>query len=56
MKIEIILYQADGSPESIEVRIVEETVWLDLQHISLIFGRDLNIPRASTLGSEMMIQ
>ncbi len=41
MKNEIILYQADDLPERIEVRIDEDTVWLNRQQISLLFGRDV---------------
>lgn len=41
MKNEIILYQADELLERIEVRLDEETVWLNRQQISLLFGRDI---------------
>lgn len=42
---EIILYQADELPERIEVRIDEEkeTVWLSLNQISNLFGRDKSV-------------
>ena len=39
-KGEIILYQPDNSVE-LEVRIKEETVWLNRQQISILFGRDV---------------
>ena len=38
---EIILYQADELPERIEVRVGEETVWLNRQQIASLFGRDV---------------
>lgn len=39
-KGEIILYQPDNSVE-LEVRIKEETVWLNRQQMSILFGRDV---------------
>jgi hypothetical protein len=41
MKNEIILYRPDELAEHIEVRIGEETVWLNRQQIALLFGRDI---------------
>jgi hypothetical protein len=41
MKDEIILYRPDELAEHIEVRIGEETVWLNRQQIAVLFGRDI---------------
>lgn len=41
MKDEIIIYQADETSTSLEVRIEEETVWLNRQQISTLFERDV---------------
>ena len=41
MKGEIVIYQADRLATSIDVRIEEETVWLNRQQISLLFNRDV---------------
>lgn len=41
MKNEIILYRPDELSEHIEVRIDEETVWLNRQQISSLFNRDV---------------
>src|SRR5690349_3390858 len=41
MKNEIILYQSDELAERIEVRVEEETVWLNRQQIAALFGRDV---------------
>ena len=41
MKNEIILYRPDELAEHIEVRIDEETVWLNRQQISNLFNRDV---------------
>jgi len=41
MKNEIILYRPDEIAEHIEVRIDEETVWLNRQQIAVLFGRDV---------------
>lgn len=41
MRDEIIIYQADETSTSIEVRIEEETVWLNRQQISTLFERDV---------------
>ncbi len=43
MNNEIILYQTEDLPERIEVRIEEETVWLSLNQISQLFGRDKSV-------------
>lgn len=41
MKNEIILYRPDELAEHIEVRIDEETVWLNRQQMAVLFGRDV---------------
>lgn len=41
MKNEIILYRPDEFAEHIEVRIDEETVWLNRQQMAVLFGRDV---------------
>ena len=41
MKNEIVLYQSDELPARIEVRIEEDTVWLNRQQIAALFGRDV---------------
>ncbi len=41
MPNEIILYQSDELPERIEVRVDEETVWLNRQQIATLFDRDV---------------
>jgi len=41
MKNEIILYRPDELAEHIEVRIDDETVWLNRQQIAMLFGRDV---------------
>ena len=41
MKNEIVLYQSNELPERIEVRIEEETVWLNRQQLAVLFGRDV---------------
>ncbi|MDA3859632.1 MAG: RhuM family protein [Melioribacteraceae bacterium] len=41
MKNEIIIYQADELSARLEVRIEEETVWLNRQQLSMLFGRDV---------------
>lgn len=41
MKNEIIVYRPDALAEHIEVRIDEETVWLNRQQISTLFNRDV---------------
>ncbi len=41
MKNEIILYRPDEIAEHIEVRIDEETVWLNRQQISSLFNKDI---------------
>lgn len=38
---EIILYQSDELPERIEVKIDEDTVWLNRQQLAVLFGRDV---------------
>lgn len=41
MENEIILYQTGELTERIEVRIEEETVWLNRHQIATLFGRDV---------------
>ena len=41
MKNEIILYRADELPEHIEVRLEDQTVWLNRYQIAVLFGRDI---------------
>ena len=41
MKNEIVLYQSNEINERIEVRIEEETVWLNRQQLAVLFGRDV---------------
>lgn len=38
---EIILYRPNELPDQIEVRLENETVWLNRQQLSLLFGRDV---------------
>jgi len=39
-KNEIIIYQAENLTR-VEVKVVEETVWLNRQQISMLFDRDI---------------
>jgi len=41
MKNEIILYQSDEVAEHIEVRLRDDTVWLNRNQIAMLFGRDV---------------
>ncbi len=41
MKDEIIIYQADEASIRLEVRLEEETVWLNRHQISTLFDRDV---------------
>ena len=41
MKNEIILYRPNEAAEYIEVRLENETVWLNRQQITTLFGRDI---------------
>jgi hypothetical protein len=41
MKNEIIIYQSDELTERIEVRMENETIWLNRNQIALLFGRDI---------------
>jgi len=41
MKNEIVLYQSNELQERIEVRIEDETVWLNRQQLAILFGRDI---------------
>lgn len=40
---EIIIYQSPDDPNQIEVRLEKETVWLNLNQIALLFGRDKSL-------------
>lgn len=51
MKNEIVLYQSNELPERIEVRIEEETVWLNRQQLAVLFGRDIK-----TIGKHALIK
>ena len=41
MKNEIVLYKPQEFSQSIEVRIEDETVWLNRHQIAMLFGRDV---------------
>ena len=41
MKDEIVLYRPDERTEHIEVKLQDETVWLNRQQMALLFGRDV---------------
>jgi hypothetical protein len=41
MNNEIVLYQANELPERLEVRLDNDTVWLNRQQMALLFGRDV---------------
>lgn len=41
MKNEIVLYTPDEFAEHIEVRVQNDTVWLNRQQLSLLFERDI---------------
>jgi hypothetical protein len=41
MKNEIILYSPNELPDHIEVRLENESVWLNRQQLALLFGRDV---------------
>ncbi len=43
MKNEIVIYEAKEFTQHIEVRIAEETVWLNKEQISSLFGRDRSV-------------
>ena len=43
MKDEIVIYQANEIPTRLEVIIENETVWLNMEQISLLFGRDRTV-------------
>ncbi|MBU3658794.1 MAG: virulence RhuM family protein [Flavobacteriales bacterium] len=43
MKNEIILYRPNEAAEHIEVRVENETVWLSLNQIALLFDRDKSV-------------
>jgi hypothetical protein len=41
MKNEIIVYQSEELPSTLEVRIEDETVWLNRQQLATLFNRDI---------------
>lgn len=41
MKNEIVLYQPGELTEHIEVRLLEDTVWLNRNQLASLFGRDV---------------
>ena len=41
MKDEIVLYRPDEQEEHIEVKLQDETVWLNRQQLSTLFERDI---------------
>lgn len=43
MKNEIVFYQSDDLPERIEVRLAEDTVWLNQEQLALLFQRDQSV-------------
>ncbi len=43
MKNEIVIYQPNELTARVEVRIEEETVWLNKEQMSLLFGRDRTV-------------
>ena len=43
MENEIIIYQNEDSATKIEVRLEDETVWLTIEQISVLFGRDRTV-------------
>ncbi len=43
MKNEIVLYQSDELYESLEVRIEGETVWLPINQMAQLFGRNKSV-------------
>jgi len=43
MKNEIIIYQAEEMSAKIEVKIENDTVWLNIEQISTLFGRDRTV-------------
>jgi len=43
MKDEIIIYQPDEASTRLDVRIENETVWLSIEQISTLFGRDRTV-------------
>ena len=63
MKNEIILYRPDGLAEHIEVRLEDETVWLNWNQIATLFGRDVktigkhiaNVFKEGELGHEEVV-
>jgi len=39
-KGEIVIYKAENGQTSIDVRLEDETVWLNQKHLGLLFDRD----------------
>ena len=50
MNNEIVIYQSNELTERIEVRLKNETVWLNRQQLALLFGRDIK-----TIGSILIM-
>jgi hypothetical protein len=40
---EIVIYQAEDGKSSLEVHLLEETVWLTLNQMTELFGRDKSV-------------
>jgi hypothetical protein len=38
---QIMVYKPDGAVEQLEVRIEDETVWLNRHQLAILFGRDI---------------
>ncbi len=41
MKNEILIYRPNELAEHIEVRLEDETVWLNRNQLAILFGRDI---------------
>jgi len=42
-KGEIVIYQTEDGQTSLEVNLVEDTVWLSLNHMVALFDRDKSV-------------
>ena len=42
-KGEIVIYQMEDGQASLEVNLVEDTVWLSLNHMVVLFDRDKSV-------------
>ena len=42
-KGDIILYQSEDGETKLEVRLINETVWLSLNQLAMIFDRDKSV-------------